>query len=122
MKSVINTICIIVLLVVLSETKWSLDVLPDKADSVCVIYESSDDIPEPYVTGALNKLAAEGIQTRFFDKDIVNGENDVPATLKDAISAANKNGLPALVILSSGKVIKVIGLPKTENEILEAAK
>ena len=90
--------------------------------AVAVIYESSDTIPPPYVTGALGSLQADGLQTRIFDKDVVTGTGQVPEYLKNAINEATKNGLPALVVLSKGNVIKVQDLPKTESEIIEAVK
>jgi len=125
MKNTVNTICVFLILIILSDGGWDFpwnNIAPSKADTVAVVYESADNIPEPYVTGALNQLVSEGLQARVFDKDVVNGNQQVPAQLKEAIKAANNNGLPALVILSKGKVIKVQDLPKTESEIIEATK
>ena len=123
MKSTINTACILLLLLVFSEIDWSWNLIEENnPDTVCVVYESSDTIPEPYVTGALGKMMIDGLQTRVFDKDVVTGTNQVPKSLENAINEANKNGLPALVVLSNGKVIKVQDLPKTESEIIEAVK
>ena len=123
MKGILNTICIVLLILVISESDFKLDFsLPAKPDTVAVVYESSNQIPEPYVTGALGKLQADGLQTRIFDKDIVTGTGAVPTSLKEAIEKAIENGLPALVVLSNGKVVNVQDLPKTESEIIEAAK
>ena len=123
MKSLVNNIAIFlaVLLLLDIDFDWSV-VAPTKADTVAVVYESSDTIPPPYVTGALGKLQADGLQTRIFDKDVVTGTGQVPEYLKNALEEATKNGLPALVVLSKGNVIKVQDLPKTESEIIEAAK
>ena len=87
MKSTINTVCIVLLAILL-----------------------------------LDILQADGLQTRIFDKDVVTGTGQVPQYLKNAINEATKNGLPALVVLSKGNVIKVQDLPKTESEIIEAVK
>jgi len=123
MKNVVNTVCVILLLLVLLEGDWKLNIDSfSKADTVCVVYESSETIPPPYVTGALGGLQADGLQTRIFDKDVVTGTGQVPEYLKNAIDEATKNGLPALVVLSKGNVIKVQDLPKTESEIIEAVK
>tara|TARA_R110000824_G_C14775727_1_gene631420 strand:- start:140 stop:502 length:363 start_codon:yes stop_codon:yes gene_type:complete len=119
LKNLINAICIFVIIVLLSDSGAPL---VSKPDMVAVVYESSDDIPEPYVTGALNKLTAEGFQSRIFDKDVVTGGGEIPSQIKNAITAANNNGLPALVILGNGKVISVQDLPKTEQQIMEAAQ
>ena len=123
MKSTINTVCIVLLAILLLDSDWDFK-LPTitSPDTVAVIYESSDTIPPPYVTGALGILQADGLQTRIFDKDVVTGTGQVPEYLKNAIEEATKNGLPALVVLSKGNVIKVQDLPKTESEIIEAAK
>lgn len=123
MKGILNTICIVLLILVISESDFSFDVsLPSKPDTVAVVYESSNQIPKPYVTGALGKLQADGLQTRIFDKDVITGTGAVPNKLKEAIEKAIENGLPALVILSDGKVVSVQDLPKTESEIIEAVK
>ena len=119
-KDTINAICIFLVLVLIFNT--STKSLFTKPDTVAVIYESSDVIPEPYVTGGLGVLQAEGFQTRIFDKDIITGTGETPKPLKEAIEAATKNGLPAIVILSSGRVVKVLDLPQTKSEIIEAVK
>lgn len=123
MKNVVNTICIVLLLVIAFEGDWSisLDTI-STPDTVCVVYESSHTIPQPYVTGALGKLQADGLQTRIFDKDVVTGTGEIPTNLKQAIDAATSNGLPALVVLSKGDILSVRNLPKTESEIIEAVK
>ena len=119
LKDLINIACILVILVLWSDGG---NPLVSKPDMVAVVYESSDNIPEPYVTGALNKLTAEGLQSRIFDKDIVTGGGEIPSQVKEAITAANNNGLPALVVLGNGKVISVQDLPKTEQQIVEAIR
>lgn len=93
-----------------------------KPDMVAVVYESSNNIPEPYVTGALNTLISEGFQARVLDKDVVTGGGEVPIQLREALSEAVRNGLPALVVLSNGSVVSVQDLPKTQAAILEAVK
>jgi len=54
MKGVLNTICVFLLLIVIVDGGWdfSWNNITSKPDTVAVIYESSDTIPEPYVTGA----------------------------------------------------------------------
>ena len=123
MKSLVNNMAIFLVVLMLLDINfdWSV-VAPTKADTVAVVYESYDTIPLPYVTGALGKLQADGLQTRIFDKDVVTGTGQVPEYLQNAIEEAIKNGLPALVVLSKGNVIKVQDLPKTESEIIEAVK
>ena len=123
MKSTINTVCIVLIAILLLDADWNFK-LPTitTPDTVAVVYESSETIPPPYVTGALGSLQADGLQTRIFDKDVVTGTGQVPEYLRNAIREATKNGLPALVVLSKGNVIKVQDLPKTESKIIEAKK
>lgn len=122
MKGVLNTVCLFLLLVIILDIDWDWKIAPSRADTVAVVYESSDIIPEPYVTGALNKLNEAGFQTRVFDQDITTGDGEVPLHIKEAIKAATNNGLPSLVVLGGGKVISVQDLPKTEQQIVEAVQ
>ena len=89
-------------------------------DLVAVVYESSESIPPPYVTGALKQLADEGLQVRVFDKDVVTGEGEVPDEVQAAIAASAR--LPSLVVLSGGVVISSQPLPGTAQEIIEAVR
>ena len=118
MKEFINLICVFLVFVLLSTS----GTISQKTDTAYVVYESSEYSPEPYVIGAVRKLSESGIDVRVFDKDVVDGDNEVPSHISAAIEAAIQNGLPALVIMSNNNVKKVQALPKTENEIVEAAK
>ena len=119
-NKLVNTIAVLLLLyLLLSGSSLPVSNTPDM---VAVVYESSDGIPKPYVTGALNKLNEQGLQVRIFDKDVVTGEGEIPSQIRPAIQAAVNNGLPALVVLSKGEVISVQNLPKSESEIVEAVK
>jgi hypothetical protein len=119
-SKLVNTIAVLLLLFLLFS--GSSTPISNTPDMVAVVYESSDGIPKPYVTGALNKLNEQGFQVRIFDKDVVTGEGEIPAQIQPTIQAAVNNGLPALVVLSKGEVISVRNLPKSESEILEAVK
>ena len=124
MKSLINVACVFVILVLITNGSFNWNIVTnDSPELVAVIYESSNEIPEPYVTGALNILSESGLEVRVTDKDVVNGNNNVPAQIKNAIREAKSNGLPALVIIGeNGKILKVQDLPKTKSEIIEAVK
>tara|TARA_Y100000592_G_scaffold96465_1_gene165021 strand:- start:1002 stop:1376 length:375 start_codon:yes stop_codon:yes gene_type:complete len=124
MKSLINVVCVFVILVLITNGSFNWNIVTNNSPKlVAVIYESSNEIPEPYVTGALNTLSESGLEVRVTDKDVVNGNNNVPAQIKSAIREAKSNGLPALVIIGeNGKILKVQDLPKTKSEIIEAVK
>ena len=109
MKSLINVACVFVILVLITNGSFNWNIITNNSpELVAVIYESSNEIPEPYVTGALNSLAESGLEVRVTDKDVVNGNNDVPEQIKNAITEAKSNGLPALVIVGeNGKILKL---------------
>lgn len=114
MRKLLNSIVLIALLIAV------LGVPTPSPDMVVVVYESSESIPEPYVTGALKALSSEGLQTRVLDKDVTTGEGEVPIQVEAAHSIATN--LPSLVVLSSGKVISSQPLPSTYDGILEAVR
>ena len=114
MKTILNTVILISLLIAV------LGVTATAPDTVVVVYESSESIPEPYVTGALKLLSSEGLQTRVLDKDVTTGEGEVPFQVQAAISSATQ--LPSLVVLSGNTVISSQPLPSTYDGILEAVR
>ena len=114
MKTILNTVILISLLIAV------LGVTAPAPDTVVVVYESSESIPEPYVTGALKLLSSEGLQTRVLDKDVTTGEGEVPFQVQAAISSATQ--LPSLVVLSGDTVISSQPLPSTYDGILEAVR
>ena len=114
MKKLLNTIVIIALLIAV------LGVSAPAPGTVVVVYESSESIPEPYVTGALKTLSSEGLQTRVLDKDVTTGEGEVPVQVEVALSASAN--LPSLVVLSGTTVISSQPLPSTYDGILEAVR
>ena len=93
---------------------------PSSPSMVVVVYESSESIPEPYVTGALKLLSSEGLQTRVLDKDVTTGEGEVPIQVEAARSTATN--LPSLVVLSGNTVVSSQPLPSTYDGILEAVR
>ena len=114
MKKILNTVVIIALLIAV------LGVSAPAPDTVVVVYESSESIPEPYATGALKTLSSEGLQTRVLDKDVTTGEGEVPIQAQAAINSATE--LPSLVVLSGDTVISSQPLPSTYDGILEAVR
>ena len=114
MRKLLNSLVLIALLIAV------LGVSTPAPDTVVVVYESSESIPEPYVTGALKVLSSEGLQTRVLDKDVTTGEGEVPVQVKTALSVSTN--LPSLVVLSNGNVVSSQPLPSTYEGILEAVR
>ena len=114
MRKLLNTFVVVALLIAV------LGVSAPSPDMVVVVYESSESIPEPYVTGALKVLSSEGLQTRVLDKDVTTGEGEVPVQVKTALSVSTN--LPSLVVLSGNTVISSQPLPSTYEGILEAVR
>ena len=114
MRKLLNSLVLIALLIAV------LGVSTPAPSMVVVVYESSESIPEPYVTGALKTLSSEGLQTRVLDKDVTTGEGEVPIQVQAAIKSATQ--LPSLVVLSGDTVISSQPLPSTYEGILEAVR
>ena len=114
MRKLLNTLVILALLIAV------LGVSAPATDTVVVVYESSESIPDPYVTGALKTLASEGLQTRVLDKDVRSGGGEVPVQVRAAIASSAR--LPSLVVLSKGNVVSSQSLPSTYDGILEAVR
>jgi len=114
MRKLLNSLVLFALLIAV------LGVSAPTPDTVVVVYESSESIPEPYVTGALKALSSEGLQTRVLDKDVTTGEGEVPIQVQAAINSATE--LPSLVVLSGDTVISSQPLPSTYDGILEAVQ
>ncbi len=114
MRKLLNSLVFLVLLIAVLGTPAPFPSM------VVVVYESSESIPEPYVTGALKTLSSEGLQTRVLDKDVTTGGGEVPSQVQAAIKSATQ--LPSLVVLSGDTVISSQPLPSTYDGILEAVR
>ena len=114
MRKILNSLVFLVLLVAVLGTPAPFPSM------VVVVYESSESIPEPYVTGALKTLSSEGLQTRVLDKDVTTGGGEVPTQVEAALSVSAN--LPSLVVLSGTTVISSQPLPSTYDGILEAVR
>lgn len=96
---------------------------PNKATAATFVYEKDLHAIPPAVLGALNKLNRElGIIATVFEQDTVDGGGQVPEQYKVALAAAKEVGLPALVVLSGQKVLRVVKDPKTAEQVEEAVK
>ena len=93
-----------------------------KTDLAAVVYESEEMSLAPYVIGAANEIGASGIEVRLIDDDVTTGNDNQPAQVKLAIEAARANGLPALVVMGGGKVLRVVDLPTSKEAIVGAVR
>ncbi len=98
--------------------------IPDGPETeVAYVYEKDKGtVPKP-VAASLDKLNRERkMIASSLEVDTTNGTGTVPAQYKEAITAAQAKGLPALVVSVKGKVVKVVANPTTEQHVLEALK
>jgi hypothetical protein len=96
-----------------------------KVTAVTYVYEKDQNGIPNHVSTALNKINRESnyaIVATIFEDDSTNGPGSVPAQYKAAYEAAKKEGLPVVVVTAGDKVLRSVKAPKTEAEILEAAK
>lgn len=93
---------------------------PDaKADAAHIIYESGQSRVPLHADAAARELRKQGKQVRIVDADAETGTGEVPRELAKSIEAAKETGLPALVLLSKGKVLRSVKLPATKEAILQ---
>jgi len=87
------------------------------------VYEKDDTAVPGAVQFALNRLNRERkIVATLFEDDTTDGMGEVPDQYKVALKAAQDAGLPALVVQAGDKVVRVVKDPKTEAEVMEAAR
>lgn len=95
---------------------------PSKATAVTYTYDDKQHtVPAP-VSAALDKLNRQGIEADLDEVDTNDASGEVPEQFKVSRPAAKEAGLPALVVMAGGKVVRVVKAPKTEEAVIEAAK
>lgn len=107
-----------------SQCDWTpvsvvVPVEPVKPDRVVYVYEQRDGSIPPGVQAGLNQLNRQGIEATPFEQNTTDGTGEVPEQYKLALAAARDHGLPALVVLGNGKVLKVIIAPTTTDVVVE---
>lgn len=88
------------------------------------VYEKGDSPVPPPVIAALDKLNRREpkVLATLHEVDTTDGTGQVPDQYKVAVDAAKAAGMPAAVAEAKGKVKRVVKDPKTEEQVLEAAK
>lgn len=91
--------------------------------AVVYVYEKDQAAIPSAVQSGLNRLNREKkIVATIFDRDTVDGNGEVPDQYKVPLAAAVDKGVPSLVVMSGSDVRRVVKDPKTEEEVMEAAK
>lgn len=96
--------------------------LPAPAATAAVwVYEKDEKDVPAFVTTALDRLNRERrIVATLLEDDATNGAGAVPVQYREAIPAARRAGLPALVVLAGSTVLRVVPAPGSEAAIMEA--
>lgn len=100
---------------------WSL-LAPANITAVVYTYEKGDTAIPSGVTTALDALNRLEIVATKDEIDTIDGEGDTPDQYKASRPAAKAAGLPALVVLSGDKVLRVVKDPKDKAQVMEAAQ
>lgn len=87
-------------------------------DAVYIYEKDSGSVP-PAILAGLSELNKKGVLATTFEQDTLDGSQQVPDQYRVALEAAKKEGLPALVFSSSGRVVRVLKNPNTQEEILK---
>lgn len=99
----------------------STDRAANTATAAVYVYEKDDNAIPPYVTVAINRLNRERkIVATLLEDDTTNGDGEIPQQYRLALEAARKSGLPAVVALAGGQVLRVTQAPASESELMES--
>ena len=90
-------------------------VRPSEVDAAVYVFEKNEHVVPPAVRAGLNTLNRRGILATAFEDDTVSGDGDVPEQYKLPLEAARKAGLPCLVVMAGGKVLRVVVNPTAEQ-------
>jgi hypothetical protein len=95
-----------------------------KVTAVVYVYEKDQSAIPPPVQAALNTINRDGrgIVATLHEVDATDGDDQIPDQYKVPVAAAKEVGLPALVVTAADKVLRTVKDPKTEADVLEAAK
>jgi hypothetical protein len=100
-------------------SKWAVVQPVTVADRVVYVWDKDGEPVPPAVRAGLAKLNTT-IKASAHEMGGTDGTGETPEQYKLAEAAAEKAGVPALVVMAGGKVIRVVKV-KTEAEVLEAA-
>ena len=95
-----------------------------KVTAVTYVYEKDQAaIPRP-VSAALQTINADTPQivATEFERDTVNGFDQIPEQYAIAREAAIKNGLPCLVVQAGDSIVRIVSDPQTEADVKEAIR
>ncbi|MEY3205030.1 MAG: hypothetical protein RLZZ21_1361 [Planctomycetota bacterium] len=85
------------------------------------VYEKDASAIPTGVTVGINRLNRERqIVATLMEDDTTDGHGDVPDQYREALDAARKAGMPALVVLSGSTVLSVLRAPTDADAIVRA--
>ena len=90
-------------------------VQPAEVDACVLVYEKDSHVVEPSVRAALNTLNRRNVLATLLEDDVTDGDGDIPEQYKLPLEAARKAGLPCLVVMAGGKVLRVVTNPTAEQ-------
>jgi formate-dependent phosphoribosylglycinamide formyltransferase (GAR transformylase) len=96
-------------------------VKPVEVDSCVYVFEKDSHVVPPAVRAALNTLNRRNVLATLLEDDVTDGDGDIPEQYKLPLEAARKAGLPCLVVMAGGKVLRVVTNP-TAEQIAEVGK
>lgn len=98
-----------------------------RVTKVTYVYEKDKNAIPSAVAGAMDKLNRAGTTATMIDKDIVDGDGQIPDQYKVAIGKAIELSppnafVPAVISEADGVVIKTFQNPKTEADVVGVTK
>ena len=93
----------------------TVPVVHTTADAVVYVHEKDESAVFPAIRAALNTLNRRNVLATVFEDDTTDGGGDIPEQYKLPLEAARKGGLPCLVVMAGGKVLRVVVNPTAEQ-------
>lgn len=96
-----------------------------KVTRLTYVYEKDkNSVPRPVAKALadLNADSSAGVSASDFERDVKDGDQEIPDQYKVAVKAADKEGLPCLVAQAGDEVVKVVKDPKTADDVKGACQ
>jgi hypothetical protein len=100
-------------------TEWTWPVVDTDVatvDAVVYCHEKDDSAIPSGVMAGLNRLNRDrNVTATVFEDDTTTGDGDVPEQYRLPLEAARKHGMPCLVVMAGGKVLRVVKVATSDD-------
>jgi hypothetical protein len=95
--------------------------VPAEVDRVVGVFDHNGKRHSPDVRRAISDIEANGIKADFYEVGGTDGNGVVAEEYKLAEAAAVKHGMPCVVVMAGGQVLRVV-TADTKEAVMEAVR